>query len=166
MNQNKSFPNFAGLFLRRPQAEAVLRGSARYPDISGKVRFFQTRYGVMVAAEISGLPDPAGECAAPVFAFHIHEGGSCSGNISDPFANAKMHYNPQNCPHPYHAGDLPPVLVNSGFAWSAVFTARFYPEEIIGKTVILHGKPDDFYSQPSGNAGEKIACGEIKAYLN
>ncbi len=163
MNQNKSLPNFAGLFLRRPQAEAVLRGSARYPDISGKVRFFQTRYGVMVVAEISGLPDPAGECAAPVFAFHIHEGGSCSGNISDPFANAKMHYNPQNCPHPYHAGDLPPLFGANGYAFSSVLTSRFTVREIIGKTIIIHSAPDDFTSQPSGNSGTKIACGEITA---
>ena len=46
----------------------------------------------------------------------------------------------------------------------AVYTKRFYPEEIVGRTAVIHSKPDDFTSQPSGNAGEKIACGEIVAW--
>lgn len=40
-------------------------------------------------------------------------------------------------------------------------TDRFTIDETIGKTVIIHAKPDDFVTQPSGNAGEKIACGVI-----
>lgn len=43
-----------------------------------------------------------------------------------------------------------------------VLTNRFNIEEIIGKVVIIHDKPDDFVTQPSGNSGTKIACGEIK----
>ena len=39
----------------------------------------------------------------------------------------------------------------------------FYPEEVIGRTVVIHGMGDDFHSQPSGNSGVKIACGEIVA---
>lgn len=42
-----------------------------------------------------------------------------------------------------------------------VYTDRFYVDEIIGKTVIVHEDPDDFHTQPSGNAGKKIACGVI-----
>lgn len=44
---------------------------------------------------------------------------------------------------------------------SVFSTERFQVHEVIGKTVIVHEKPDDFVSQPSGNAGQKIACGEI-----
>ena len=43
-----------------------------------------------------------------------------------------------------------------------VFTDRFCVEEIIGKTVIIHNDPDDFHTQPAGNAGKKIACGVIR----
>ena len=43
----------------------------------------------------------------------------------------------------------------------AVYTDRFYPEDVIGKTVVIHEKPDDFRTQPSGDSGEKIACGKI-----
>ena len=162
------YPLFRGI----PRAYAHINGSAEYPNIKGMVLFYPYENGTVVVADIGGLPMNNGGVTAgekqggPILGFHIHEGNSCTGNQEDPFADAGQHYNPAGNSHPDHAGDLPPVLVNSGFAWSAVFTARFYPEEIIGKTVILHGKPDDFYSQPSGNAGEKIACGEIKAYLN
>lgn len=97
-----------------------------------------------------------------VFGFHIHEGDRCAGNAEDPFADAKAHYNPQNTLHPYHAGDLPPVFSNEGWAWYAAITTRFHSEEIIGKTMILHAMPDDLMTQPSGNSGEKIACGIIR----
>ena len=39
----------------------------------------------------------------------------------------------------------------------------FFPEDVIGKTVVIHDRPDDFHTQPSGASGEKIACGEIVA---
>ena len=64
--------------------------------------------------------------------------------------------------HPYHAGDLPPLFGSGGVAVSVFLTDRFHLEDIIGKTVIIHSSPDDFTTQPSGNAGAKIACGEIK----
>jgi Cu-Zn family superoxide dismutase len=111
-----------------------------------------------------------GKCKENIFAFHIHDGKSCTGNDTDPFANAKSHYNPHECSHPQHAGDLPPLFGNDGYAWSAILTNRFSIDEIIGNTIIIHSKPDDFTTQPSGNSGEKIACGVIhkrnqRAYL-
>ena len=72
-----------------------------------------------------------------------------------------MHYNPQGCPHPYHAGDLPPLFGNQGYAFSAFVTDRFAVREIVEKTIIIHSKPDDFKTQPSGDSGEKMACGKI-----
>lgn len=71
------------------------------------------------------------------------------------------HYNPENTEHPKHAGDLPPLLANNGIAWSAVYTDRFYPEDVVGRTVIIHDMADDFHTQPSGDSGMKMACGEI-----
>ena len=79
-----------------------------------------------------------------------------------PFQNADGHYNPNKTGHPDHAGDLPPVLANNGNAWMMFYTTRFYPEDIIGKTVVIHEKRDDFKTQPSGDAGAMIACGGVR----
>lgn len=146
----------------RPQAEARIAGSKSCPDLSGTVRFYQTGEGVIVLAEISGLPRADLPCHERIFGFHIHEGTGCSGNMEDPFAGAMSHYNPHGCAHPHHAGDLPPLFGNNGFAFSLFLTNRFSVEEVIGKTVIIHDQPDDFTSQPSGSSGTKIACGVIR----
>ena len=140
-----------------PSAVAVLRGSSAEPELQGKVWFFQTKEGVVVVAEVSGLPKQ--DACGGVFGFHIHEGMGCGG---DDFAETKGHYDPTGCAHPYHAGDLPPLFSNRGDAWMAVLTDRFSLEEVLGRTVVLHGKPDDFTTQPAGNSGRKIACGIIR----
>lgn len=157
-----TYSDLSALFGKAPQAVAMLQGSPAYADIRGSVRFYGTRYGVFVVAEVGGLPR-GGRCATPIFAFHIHEGATCRGDTADPFAKAGAHYNPQGCLHPYHAGDLPPLWGANGYAFSAFLTARFAIEEIIGKTVVVHMGLDDFTTQPAGNAGAKIACGEIRA---
>ena len=107
---------------------------------------------------------PASEeiCRKPIFGMHIHSGGVCCGNHEDPFADALGHDNPDNCQHPFHAGDLPPLFGNDGHALSVFLTDRFSCSSIIGKTIIIHAHPDDFLTQPSGHSGEKIACGPIR----
>ncbi len=160
-NSMNGFPNFGGLLGRRPQAWAVVQGSNDYPTVRGDVRFYQTAFGVVVVTEMMGLPDTDDPCAAPIYAFHIHESGMCGGDSSDPFADVGSHYNPDGCPHPYHAGDLPPLFSAGGYAYSVCLTDRFTVDEIVGRAVILHASPDDFTTQPSGNAGEKMACGVI-----
>lgn len=162
MNRHQAFPNLSGLLRNRPHAFANIKGSNRYPGIQGQVRFYQTTYGVVVVAELMGLPTVNDPCASPIYAFHIHEGNSCTGNMADSFMNVGNHYNPYACPHPYHAGDLPPLWNANGYTFSACLTDRFSVNEIIGHTIILHAGVDDFTSQPAGNAGEKIACGEIR----
>ena len=161
-NYDMQYSDFNTLFSKTPQAVAVLQGSPAYADIRGSVRFYGTHYGVFVVAEVGGLPR-GGRCATPIFAFHIHEGAACRGDMADPFAKVGSHYNPQGCLHPYHAGDLPPLWGVNGYAFSAFLTARFAIEDIVGKTVVVHAGLDDFTTQPSGNAGAKIACGEIRA---
>ena len=148
-----------------PKAAAYIKGSEKYPDIFGRAAFYSIGSSVLVRAEITGLPQSEDKCANPVFAFHIHSGGECSGNTEDPFKNSGMHYNPYGCEHPYHAGDMPPLFGVNGNALLIFMTDRFSIEEIIGKTVIIHRKPDDFAKQPSGNSGEKIACGVIERLL-
>lgn len=154
------FQDFHSIFCRRADAAALIKGSEKYPDICGRVLFYQLRCGVIVRAEVINLPSSEEHCN-PIFAFHIHSGGRCEGNADDPFAEAGAHYNPNDCPHPYHAGDLPPLFGAGGRALSVFLTNRFAVREIIGKTVIIHSSPDDFTTQPSGNAGKKIACGVI-----
>lgn len=155
--------NLLGIMRGMPTAMAILSGSQDYPEITGSVKFYPTQVGVLTVAEVYGLPRFSGYCNKPIFAFHIHEGQTCSGSGIDPFSNAGTHYNPYNCPHPYHAGDMPSLFGANGAAFLAFLTDRFTVEEIIGKTVIIHDMPDDFRTQPSGNAGNKIACGEIGA---
>lgn len=154
---------FASLLDKRPDAEAIIAGSADYPSITGTLRLYQTAYGTLAAVEVSGLPDSDDPCAHPIFGFHLHSGTSCSGNETDPFADALMHYNPFGCPHPYHSGDFPPLFGNSGYAFSVFLTDRFSVSDVLGKVVIIHADPDDFTTQPSGNSGTKIACGKIEA---
>ena len=157
------YPAFVSLLRQRPDAVAQLAGSPQHQDIRGTARFYQTRSGVLVAVELWGLPKPTDLCHNPIFALHIHDGTSCSGNDQDPFANAMTHFNPYNCLHPYHAGDLPPVFATDGYAFQVFLTNRFRLREVLGRTVILHGDPDDFTTQPSGNSGPKIACGVIRS---
>ena len=122
--------------------------------IQGTVIFQQTNCGVLVTADISGLP----ESETDFFAFHIHEGGSCGGTD---YADTGSHYNPGGADHPRHAGDLPPLLACRGRAYLQVRTERFRVEDVLGRTVVIHVSPDDFRTQPAGNAGKKIACGII-----
>ena len=138
-----------------PDAVACIKGGADAPHLSGEVRFYQERGTVLVVAEISGLPT-CGESG--FFALHIHDGDSCCG---EDFDQTRGHYNPKEAAHPNHAGDLPPLLRYGDCAFLAVRTDRFCVQEVIGKTVVIHDGPDDFWSQPAGNAGEKIACGVI-----
>lgn len=88
--------------------------------------------------------------------------GSGNSMGSGSMNNMMGHFNPGGMPHPFHAGDFPPLLSNQGYAWTAFFDRRFTLEEIIGKTVVIHAHADNFTSQPSGNSGNAIACGEIR----
>lgn len=161
MHKNNIDLNLCSLLGTRPDAWASINGSNDYPEIYGETRFYQTKYGTLVSTQINGLPYPENICESRFFGFHIHEGSSCTGNESDPFADALSHYNPNNCPHPHHSGDLPPLFNMNGYALSVFISDRFTVDEIIGKTIIIHSEPDDFTTQPSGNSGTKIACGMI-----
>lgn len=161
MYSNKNLLNLTQIMRRNPNATAIIRGSDDYSAIRGYIRFYQTKSGVLVVSEITGLPQSDEACGNRIFGFHIHNGKSCSGNEQDPFADAMTHYDPNGCPHPHHAGDMPPLFGAGGNAFSAFLTSSFTIDEIIGLTVIIHSKPDDFTTQPSGNAGTKIACGVI-----
>ena len=143
-------------------AKADVKGVKSYPKIKGIVTFKETKYGILLTAKINGLPTSKNNCTGNFFGFHIHEGTSCTGNLNDEFANVKSHLNTTNCLHPFHLGDLPPLIENNGYSYMSVLINKFKLSDIIGKVIIIHNSPDDLKSQPSGNSGTKIACGKIE----
>lgn len=137
-------------------AVAQIRGGQAAPNIEGTVEFFPMWNGTLVSAQLRGLP----EGGDGIFAFHIHEGRDCGGQG---FANTGGHFNPGGTMHPEHAGDLLPLFrCCGGRAFLAFVTNRFQIRDVIGRTVVIHAQPDDFHTQPAGNAGAKIACGVIR----
>lgn len=140
-------------FTQRPDAVARLQGGEKFPNLTGVVRFYRRKEGVLVRADVCGLPP------GRFFALHIHEGHGCGG---EDFSETGGHYDPEERLHPYHAGDLPPLLSVCGWAHLSVLADRFCLKDILGRTVVIHEGPDDFTSQPAGNAGRKIACGVIR----
>lgn len=149
-----------------PDAIALIQGSASTSSIRGEVLFYQLLSGVYIKAYIVGIPETNSNGEQMRFhGFHIHERGNCSmGTPSDPFPSTGDHYNPENQLHPFHAGDLPPILSANGVGILSVFTNAFNVRDILSRSIILHDSPDDFTTQPSGNSGKKIACGVIIPY--
>lgn len=141
-----------------PDAIAYIRGVGDTQSVQGVVTFRETPGSVLIAADVCGLPHNE---TADIFALHIHEGGACTGTEEDPLADTGAHLNPGGAPHPFHAGDLPPLFAQDGCAWMAVLTGRVKLSDILEKTIVIHSRADDFTSQPAGNPGSKIACGVI-----
>ena len=145
---------------KKTDAVAQILGSFEAPQLSGCIRFYQEKGQVLIVAHICGLPQNS---ETGFFGFHIHEGESCSG-VS--FSETRSHYSPTSMPHPKHAGDMPPLMLCGNVAHLSFLTDRFKGKDILGRTVVIHNMPDDFTSQPSGNSGQKIACGTIKTPWN
>jgi Cu-Zn family superoxide dismutase len=151
------------LFAKAPEhASATLlptRGSA----VTGEVTFRQVGDRVRMVANVSGLrPNRA-------HGFHIHEVGDCSAPDA---SSAKSHFNPYGKPHgrgrERHAGDLPALMADArGRATLTVdldiVTLSRGPADIVGRSVVVHEKPDDYATQPTGNTGARLACGVIRA---
>lgn len=117
--------------------------------ICGTVRLAAQDRGVLVTAQIFGLPEG-------FHGFHIHEGPDCGGEA---FSHTGAHFGTGS--HPDHTGDLPPLLSCGGCAYLSVRTDRFRLCDVLGRTVVIHSGSDDFRTQPAGNSGIKIACGRI-----
>jgi Cu-Zn family superoxide dismutase len=142
------------------KAIAVLH-PASGSNVTGTVMFTASGDQVKVVADITGLtPGKHG--------FHIHEFGDCS----DPkAASAGAHFNPGNHQHgapdaaERHAGDLGNIEADaSGKAhleWTDKMMKLSGSDSIIGHSVIVHEKADDLKTQPTGDAGGRLACGVI-----
>ena len=133
-----------------------------YADIFGRAYFYQFSVcGTLVKVEVGNLPLPSDSYFSAFYGMHIHENGNCT----PPFDKTGDHFNPGSMPHPMHAGDMPALLGNKGYSFSIFYTERFIVDEILGRSIIIHRMPDDYMTQPSGNSGEKIACGVIQRFL-
>ena len=121
--------------------------------------------GVFIEAEISGLP------ANKWVAFHIHETGRCDSATHH--ASAGGHFNPTKAEHGFlaangpHAGDMPNQYVGrDGILRAQVFDTMISldgkTDGVRGRALMVHANSDDYRSQPSGGAGDRIACGVIK----
>lgn len=142
-----------------PFAYAQIVGNRTNPQLRGVAYFYPSpKEGLWVEVEVYGLPVNPSD----FYGMHIHEIGNCT----KPFDQTGSHYNPNETLHPEHAGDLPPLLGNDGYAYICFFTNRLTTTDIIGRSIIIHSSADDFTTQPAGNSGEKIACGVIEAYTN
>ncbi|HZG73525.1 MAG TPA: superoxide dismutase family protein [Chondromyces sp.] len=153
-------------YRNQQRAYSIIKGGPLAPNIRGYVLFTEMLNGTMVQVVVQGLPSyqPGTEEKKQVgpHGFHLHEKGSCEiGNPEDPFQEAGGHWNPGNQPHGNHAGDFPVLFSNDGYANMSFFTNKFTPADLRGRAVIIHEGPDDYQSQPSGDAGRRLACGSI-----
>jgi len=139
----------------KPLGGSKVIGEATLDQVGNKVR---------VVAYVQGLK-PGQE-----HGFHIHEVGDCG---SPDGMSAKGHFNPYGKPHGHfqsgerHAGDLPALkAAKNGRAKVDVeldiITVTPGPASIVGRGLIVHAEPDDYKTQPTGNAGARIACAVIQ----
>lgn len=130
---------------------------------TGQVRFEQIGDMVRVSGEVRGLR-PGGE-----HGFHVHEKGDCASGDG---LSAGGHFNPGGTVHgrhgqpPHHVGDLPSLMADAGGVAHLRFETRALslrsgPDSIMGKGLIVHRDPDDYRTQPTGNAGPRLACGVL-----
>lgn len=146
-----------------PKAVADLQPTTGHRT-AGNVTFTQVGDKVQVHAVVTGLT-PNQE-----HGFHIHEAGDCSSGDG---MSAKGHFNPLGRPHGHHAtqarhaGDMPNLKADANGRAEAKFTLDVMTvtdgqTSIVGRGLIVHVQPDDYKSQPVGNAGARMACAVIR----
>jgi superoxide dismutase, Cu-Zn family len=133
----------------------------------GRATLSQTPHGVLIRIDVEELPP--GE-----HGFHVHQTGICE--LGDKFMSAGGHFAPAERKHGYkteggpHAGDMPNLFVASDGTLTAEIVnprvtldggqASVFDQD--GSALVIHAKPDDYASQPAGNAGDRIACAVIR----
>jgi superoxide dismutase, Cu-Zn family len=176
LNAAESMGGMAGMqhadaFAGVTKAVAVLHS----PDpadakVSGIIRFEQTGEKVHVTGEIKGL------AANSQHGFHVHEFGDVSASAGDKYDGLNLggHYNPEGASHQHagldsatrHAGDLGNVTADAnGTAYIDISVDNISlagaKNPILGRGLVLHANPDDLKTQPTGNAGGRIAVAVI-----
>ena len=148
-------------------AQAILQPAKDTPGFSGRVIFYQAGSQVRVVADVTGVSPPGNH------GFHVHENGKCERDPGKDFATAGGHFNPAGTPHAcpdaasHHAGDLGNIVINAdGTGHVDVTTSELSlsgASSVVGRAVILHAAADDCTTQPTGNAGGRLACGVVAA---
>ena len=135
--------------------------------VTGTVRFTQQDGKLQIDAEIKGL-------APGVHGFHLHEKGDCSAPDG---TSAGGHFNPAGHQHGAptasvrHGGDFGNITADASGNASLHLTVPSSDisldagaaGNVVGRGVIVHADPDDFVTQPTGNAGKRLACGVVVA---
>ncbi|WP_296404711.1 superoxide dismutase family protein [Psychrobacter sp.] len=152
------------------EVQPALEAQMQLVDISkahlGKVYLRPVNGGVQVFGQLTGLHPGS------TYAIHIHENGSCGNSGKD----AGGHFNPLNKQHgnpnslESHGGDLPNItadangVANMNFLRRDISVDPQMANSVYNRSFIIHAGVDDYTSQPSGNSGDRMACGVIKAY--
>ncbi len=132
-------------------------------ELRGTVTLTQTAGATRVQARVEGLPPGT-------YAIHLHSVGKCEG---PKFTSAGGHFNPtmkmhgRDNPSGPHLGDLPNVVVGAGGSGTLDYTVAGLQLtggaapllDADGAAVVVHAGPDDYRTDPSGNSGDRIACG-------
>ncbi len=134
-------------------------------SVRGLIAFHAMDGHLMVHAQLSGLQSGAEQ------GFHVHEIGSCASTDG---SSAGGHFNPDAQPHgpqaaAHHAGDLPALKADANGSVDQKFTLTGPTladgaMSLVGRSVIVHAQADDYVTQPTGNAGARVACGVIAAH--
>jgi superoxide dismutase, Cu-Zn family len=146
-----------------PSATADLQAT-RGNSTTGRLQFSESGGKVIVTGEVRGLKPNAEH------GFHVHEKGDCSSGDG---MSTGGHFNPAGAGHgqhghgAHHVGDLPSLKADAQGVAKVMFqTDRLSlgsgASSIEGKGLIVHRDPDDYKTQPTGNAGPRLACGVIR----
>ena len=151
-----------------PEAAPVVAVAVLQPredkQVSGTVTFTQRGGLVEVAAEVVGVEGPG------LRGFHLHEHGDCSAadftSAGDHFDPHGGHHGPPSDPEG-HAGDFGNIEIREDGSGSLVLltdqlTVEPGPASVVGRAVILHEQADDLETQPTGDAGGRVACGVVE----
>ena len=149
---------------KEKKAVAILQSKSD-SKVTGKATFREANGKVTLEIKLEGA-EPGQH------AVHLHEKGDCSAPDG---ASAGGHWNPTHEDHgkwgtaPFHRGDIGVVEVGADGKGTLTLTTDLWtiggaPEtDVVGKAVIVHAKTDDFTTQPTGNAGGRVACGVVEA---
>ena len=143
----------------------TLQGGPDDADFAGTLSVTPEGTGVRIMADVAGV-DKDG-----MHGIHVHENGMCehhpAGADAQPFSTAGGHFNPAGVEHacpptePRHAGDLGNIEVIGGKGHLELSVANLTMDQLTGKAIILHAGEDDCKTQPTGNSGDRLACGVV-----